>query len=72
MTSQYKKYRIDERPAYREACCDTLAFMGPKPYRLLARQIMAGATENQIRFLGCLAGVEGFPITAMIDRYSND
>jgi hypothetical protein len=66
-----KRYRLDESESYRQGCLDALRFMGPTVYKVLARVIMSGANDNQIAFLASLGGVQGFPVSAMIDRYRN-
>lgn len=45
-------------------------FEGFERYKLLVRCIKAGVMpDGQIRFLASLAGVQGYPITLMIERY---
>lgn len=53
-----------------KALIDAVQFMGMNAFKTLARVIRSGQySENQIRFFGGMAGVEGKPITIMIERY---
>lgn len=53
----------------RKACAHALEFMGCIRYRIIVDQIKGNVDENTIRFLAMMSGVQGFPITAMINRY---
>ena len=60
----------DKPEVQRKACADTLNWFGSKRYRILTAAIKSGIySEEQIRFYASIGGVQGFPITAMWNRY---
>ena len=54
----------------RKACVDTLSYLGPRRYKLLARATRT-QTHNGFKVLMAFVGVEGYPVEAMMDRYSS-
>lgn len=70
------RYDLANVEAQRAACLDVLQwFNKPSLYKMFARMIKFGSpdgayTEQQVRFYMSLAGVQGYPVGAMIDRYS--
>lgn len=55
----------------RKACSDVLDWFGSKRYRILAQAIKSGVYgKEQIRFYASIGGITGYPVTAMIMRYS--
>ena len=54
----------------RKACADTLSYLGPRRYKLLARATRT-ETHDAFAFLMAFVGVEGYPVEAMMGRYSS-
>jgi len=54
----------------RKACADTLSYLGPRRYKLLASATRT-QTRNGFKVLMAFVGVEGYPVEAMMDRYSS-
>ena len=64
---------LPEETKSRKACVDALDYMGPKAYRALSRFMRTGKyTREQIHFAASFAGVQGYPIDAMLDRYTKE
>lgn len=55
--------------AWRDACKDTLDYVGPTKYRILVGAMKGGESPQALCFLMGMAGVSGFPCDAMIERY---
>ena len=55
----------------RKACYDVLDFVGPMAYKTLVSAIKQRYNPELIHMMASLAGVEGYPIKAMIERYGN-
>lgn len=54
----------------RKACADALGYMGPKIYRHLVTVVKYKKySVEQVHFLAMIAGVQGYPVEAMLARY---
>ena len=69
MSHYYVKYDTTRPGAARKACLDALQYMGRRPYRRIARAIQAHDPEGIVRLAASMVGVEGYPVTAMLERY---
>jgi hypothetical protein len=55
--------------AHRDALKATRQYLNRTQWNTLVDQIKAGGDLRRIRFLACIAGVQGYPISAMIREF---
>jgi len=64
------KYDTSSEKSIRKAIIDANVYMGSVAFKMIVRAIKHGAPRNEIYLATMLVGVRGFPVTAMLDRYS--
>ena len=63
------EYNRKSADAWRKACVDALDYIGSAKYRILVGALRTGTSPKAFAFLCGMAGVEGFPVDAMLERY---
>ena len=67
-TVDYSKF-TDETVKVRAACADTLAYLGPKRFKMIVALVKADR-EKEVDFALMIVGVRGFPGWALWKRYN--
>jgi hypothetical protein len=67
----YTKLNLSDEEKQRKACMDTLHYLGQFRFKIMANMIKYKTVNDAaIEFYFSFAGVEGYPVEAMVNRYS--